>query len=109
MSRTSLGELEEVVLLTLLHMGGRGYALEVVDSIKVRTGRSVASATAYMVLRRLETRGFATSRLGEALPERGGRPRRYFEVLDTALPLLQESRETRLALWEGLETLLEKS
>jgi PadR family transcriptional regulator PadR len=106
MSRLSIGELEELVLLTLLHLSGSGYAAEVASVIEARTGRAVATATAYMVMRRLEDRGFTKSVLGESLPERGGRPRRYFQICAEAMPILRASRDGRLALWDGLEDLL---
>ena len=103
MTRSSLGELEEVVLLTLLHLNNSAYAGEIVSEIAGRAGRDVASATAYMVLRRLESKGLVKSDLGEPVPERGGRPRRVFTIQPSALPLLRNARDSRLALWKGLE------
>ncbi len=106
MTRSTLGELEELILLTLLHLGGEGYAVGVAEEVQKRTGRTVSATTAYMVLRRLEDRAFVTSRMGEPRPERGGRPRRYFAICASALPLLRESRAVRVALWEGLDPIV---
>ena len=41
-----------------------------------RTGRLVRRANVYMTLQRLEDKGFLTTALGDARPERGGKPRR---------------------------------
>jgi PadR family transcriptional regulator PadR len=110
MGRDRFGELEEQVVLALLQLDGEGYAVPVADELAERTGRDVSPATAYMVMRRLEEQGFLTSRVGTPDPDRGGRPRRYYRVVEKAvLPALAESRRARLALWEGLEPLLDES
>ncbi len=104
MPRANLGELEEQVLLVLLRIGRESYALEVAEQLAGLTGREVSPATTFMVMRRLEQRGLLTSRVGEPDPEWGGRPRRFYALDETqVLPLLRAARESRLALWQGLE------
>jgi DNA-binding PadR family transcriptional regulator len=106
MSRESLGELEEQVLLVLLQQGGESYAVEVADRLEALTGRSVSAATAFMVMRRLEQRGLLSSRVGDPDPEWGGRPRRFYKVrMKAAMPRLRAARRARLVLWKGLERL----
>jgi len=110
MGRSHFGELEEQVVLTLLQLEGESYAVPVAEELASRTGRDVSPATTYMVMRRLEEQGFVTSRVGTPDPERGGRPRRFYRVVrDAAIPWLAESRRARLALWDGLEPLLDES
>lgn len=110
MGRSRFGELEEQVVLALLHLDGESYAVPVAEELERLTGREVSPATTYMVMRRLGEQGFLTSRVGTSDPERGGRPRRYYRVVkDAVMPALAESRRARLALWEGLEPLFEKS
>ena len=48
------------------------------------------------------------SRMSDPLPERGGRSRRYYTVTPAGLSALRDSREAWLALWKGVESLLEK-
>ncbi len=108
MGRDRFGELEEQVILALLQLDGESYAVPVADELAERTGRDVSPATAYMVMRRLEGQGFLESRVGTSDPERGGRPRRYYRVIEKAvLPALADSRRARIALWDGLEPLLD--
>jgi DNA-binding PadR family transcriptional regulator len=107
MPRSRLGELEEQILLTVLRLGGESYAVPVARELGRLTAREVSPATAYMVLRRLEGRGLLVSSVGTPAPERGGRPRRFYRVVDEqALPALRESRNAMLALWDGLEARL---
>lgn len=108
MTKTTLGELEEQILLTLLRLGGESYAVPVAQKLSSLSGRDVSPATAYMVMRRLEEHGLVSSSVGTSHPDRGGRPRRYYRVVeDAALPVLSRSRETMLALWDGLEPRLD--
>lgn len=110
MARTRFGELEEQVILALLRLEGESYAVPVARELARLTGRDVSPATSYMVMRRLEAQEFLTSRVGTPDPDRGGRPRRYYRVENEAvIPMLSESRQAMLALWEGLEPLLDGS
>jgi DNA-binding MarR family transcriptional regulator len=109
MARSRFGELEEQVVLALLQLDGESYAVPVASELARLTGRDVSPATAYMVMRRLESRGFLTSRVGTPDPDRGGRPRRFYRVVtDAVIPALSASRQAMLALWEGLEPMLDK-
>jgi DNA-binding PadR family transcriptional regulator len=109
MARERFGELEERVILSLLQLGGESYAVPVAERLTRVTGREVSPATAFMVMRRLEAQGFLTSSVGEPDPVRGGRPRRTYRVVKKAiLPILRESRREMLALWEGLQPMLDK-
>ncbi len=47
-----------------------------------RAGRDVAAGAIYTGLERLEQKGFVESRLGYPTPERGGWPKRYYQLTD---------------------------
>jgi PadR family transcriptional regulator PadR len=107
MPRSRLGELEEQVLLALVRLGGESYAAQVADQLSTCTGRDVSPATTFMVMRRLEQHGLLTSRVEEAEPAWGGRPRRvYAAKMKVVVPMLRASRRARLALWDGIEGLI---
>ena len=103
MGRDSLGEFEQLVLLACLRLGDEAYTVSVVDEIVGRTGRDVSHSAVYVALRRLEEKGLLRSELGDSTPERGGRPKRFFQAEPQALPALREARDTLLSMWEGLE------
>lgn len=107
MTRVSLGELEERLLLVLFHAGPESYAVPLVAELEARTGRCVSPAAAHMVLRRLEKRGFVTSRMGDPTPERGGRAKRLYCLTSAAVDALRTSRRELTLLWEGLPAELE--
>lgn len=103
MTRDTLGDFEQLVLLACIRLGANAYTVSVLDEIAARTGRTVSHSAAYVALRRLEDRGLVTSRVGDPRPERGGRARRYFAVRPEAVPELVRARDQLLAMWDGLD------
>ena len=102
MGRTNLGEFEQLVLLACMHLQGDAYAVAVLEELEA-AGRSASHAAVYIALKRLEERGLVSSRQEGALADRGGRPKRVYEVRPEARQLLIEYRETYLNMWGGLE------
>ena len=77
----SLAEFELLVLLAALRLGAdEAYTVSIADYIQERTGRPVRRANVYTTLQRLEAKRLVTTHLGEARPERGGKPRRLVAV-----------------------------
>src|SRR5919112_4332647 len=77
----SLAEFELLVLLAALRLGPEeAYTVSIADHIERRTGRSVRRANVYTTLQRLEAKQLVSTSLGEARPERGGKPRRLVTV-----------------------------
>lgn len=77
----SLGDLEQVILLALLRLGGEGHGAVISGEIEERTGRRVAPGAIYTVLNRLETKEYVESWIGDSTPERGGRRRKLYRLL----------------------------
>jgi PadR family transcriptional regulator PadR len=109
MPRETLGEFEHQVMLAIVRLGGEGYSVSVVEELEERTGREVAQAAVFIVLRRLEEKGLVTSRLDEPAGKDGGRARRYFRPTPEAVRRLKESRNRYIRLWDGIETTLEQA
>jgi PadR family transcriptional regulator PadR len=102
---TYLGEFEHLVLLAVLRLGDEAYAVPIRGEIEERAGRAVARGALYTTLDRLEQKALLRSRLGEALAERGGRPRRYYTVTPGGRAALRAAREAidRLSAGVALE------
>ena len=109
MPPTDLGEMEHLVLLAILRLGREAYGIPIMDEVASRSGRSVSKATVYVALKRLERKGFVSSRLGEATAERGGRAKRYFRLRPAGLKAMRESRAMLMRLWRDYETVLDRA
>jgi PadR family transcriptional regulator PadR len=75
-----MGDLEAMVLYSVVHCGGDAYGVSIFDTISERTGLSVAMGAIYATLDRLDKKGFVRSWWSDPSPERGGRRKRLFEI-----------------------------
>jgi PadR family transcriptional regulator, regulatory protein PadR len=75
-----LGELEQLVLLAVMHQSEQAYAVSIRDEIEARTGIVLARGSVYVTLDRLDRKGFVTSWMGDPTPERGGKAKRCFRL-----------------------------
>ena len=105
MPRQNLGELEQVLLLALLRLGGDAYGAAIRIEIFERTGRSITPGAIYPTLDRLEARGLLRSRVAGATAERGGRARRYFKVTAAGVREVRAAWQQTSALASGLAVL----
>lgn len=86
----SLAEFELLVMLAALRLGpDEAYTVSIADDIERRTARSVRRANVYTTLQRLESKGLVSTVLGEARPERGGKPRRLVKVESEGLAAIR--------------------
>jgi PadR family transcriptional regulator, regulatory protein PadR len=108
MTEVYLGELEQIVLLAVLRVGDEAYAIPILEQIEAQAGRKIARGALYTALDRLEAKGCLRSRVGEPLPARGGRARRYFTVTPAAVRALRQSKQALMRLWRGLDSILER-
>lgn len=97
-----LGEFEHIVLLALLHLKDDAYGMTIRMDIDERIGRSVSIGAVYTTLERLDKKGFITSKMGEATPQRGGRAKRYFTITNAGKNKLKEVRKNLEIMWKGL-------
>ena len=64
-------------MVAALRLGAdEAHPVSIASDISERTGRIVRRANVYMTLQRLEEKGLLSTALGDARPERGGKPRR---------------------------------
>jgi DNA-binding PadR family transcriptional regulator len=94
-----------MVLLALIRLGEDAYGVPISREIEERGGREVALGSVYAALERLEEKGFVSSLLGEATPERGGRAKKFFRVTSKGLRELRETRQALQNLWQGIPQL----
>lgn len=108
MKRIQLGEFEEVVLLTVGVLHGNAYGVTIKDEIEQRLGRGVTIGALQITLRRLESKGYLKSKLGESTVSRRGRPKLLFEITAYGKKALEYTKGSRDELWNALPKLVLK-
>ena len=102
MKGTHLGELEELVLLTVGSLFDEAYGVAVMDEVKEKAGRDMNISAIHAVLRRLEEKGLLKSRMGGSTNERGGRRKRYFTLTREGKHALDQSISLRASLYQKI-------
>ncbi|MEM6629294.1 MAG: helix-turn-helix transcriptional regulator [Bacteroidota bacterium] len=102
MKEYPLGEFEEVVLLTVGILHGNAYGVSIKKEIQERLKRKVSVGALQTALRRLEKKGYLSSKKGESSPDRVGRPKLYFTLTALGHRALSHARDTRNQLWDAI-------
>ena len=100
-----IGELEELVLLTVGALNQEAYAVLIMEEIRNNAKRNMDVTAIHSVLRRLAKKGFVTSEMGGATAERGGRRKRFFRLTQAGRKVLDETMDLRLSLYSKLPRL----
>jgi DNA-binding PadR family transcriptional regulator len=98
--KTYLGELEELVLLTIASLGDQAYGVAIQRDLEQRCNRHLTIGALHATIARLEEKGFLKSWLGGATAERGGRSKRFFEITQSGRKAVAEARHLRDELWQ---------
>ena len=101
--RAHLGDLEELVLLSVLRLGSEAHGGAVREQLIEHADRKVSISTIYVTLMRLEEKGYVRSWKGEPTASRGGKARRMFELRPEGIAALETTRSIRDRMWSGVE------
>lgn len=106
-TRSFLGPFEQMVLLSILRLGDRAQGLAVRRELEQGAGTKVSRGALYTTLDRLHGKGYLTWSIADTGPERGGLPRRKYQVTADGVSALRACRAALFSLWSGLEEVLD--
>lgn len=96
--KSYLGEFHELILLAILFLDNNAYGVPIAEAIENATGKRVSTGALYTALGRLEEKKFICSWIGESTSERGGRAKKYFQVIEGGETALKDARDIRAIL-----------
>ncbi len=102
MGKYTIGEFEEIVLLTVAILDENAYGIAIKEDIESRLDRKVSVGAMRTALARMEKKGFLKSEFGEATAVRGGKRKRYYRVTHGGKAALDKVMETRKQLWDAI-------
>lgn len=100
-----LGELEELVLLTVGSLFDEAYGVAVMDELKEKAGRDLNISAIHAVLRRLQEKNLLISRMGGSTNERGGRRKRLFTLTKAGKAALDHTITVKTSLYNRIPDL----
>ncbi len=102
MAQQSLGEFEELVLLTVASMQGEAYGVAILQVLEKDLKRSLNISAVHVALRRMENKGFVKSHLGGITEDRGGRSKRYYVITALGKKLIVAQRDLRNTIFNRI-------
>lgn len=105
MEKKFISRSEEFLLLAVLRLKENAYGVAIRNQIKDATGKTWAYGALFVMLRRLEKKGYLTSYFTDPSPQRGGKSKRIFRLSPQGVKALKEVRKAQDSVWSGIEEL----
>lgn len=102
MKGTYIGELEELVLLTVGILFPNAYGVAVMDELRNQANRDLNISAVHAVLTRLEEKGLLKSNMSSPTEERGGRRKRIFTLTAAGKRALEEAQDLRTQMYQQI-------
>ncbi len=105
MKITKIGEFEELVLMTVIVLQEEAYGVAIKKELEERLGSRLSVGSIQSALKRMEEKGFLSSRFGEASAKRGGKRKRIYSATPAGHRVLHQMKEIRSSLWNSMPPL----
>lgn len=91
---------EEYILLAVLYLEKEAYGVSIRRQLKQMTGETWAFGAVFVMLNRMEKKGFCASRLADPTPERGGKSKRIYSLTPEGLEELKRIKSIHSTVWK---------
>jgi len=98
----SLGEFEELVLLTVAAQHDEAYGVSIKEALEESLNRKVNISAIHVSLKRMDEKGFVTSRFGGITADRGGRRKKFYVITSLGKSKLDQQFELRTRLYNKI-------
>lgn len=98
----SLGEFEELVLLTVAAQHDQAYGVSIQDQLQEQLDRKVNISAIHVALKRMLEKGFVDSRFGGITQARGGRRKKFYVITALGKQMLDQQFSLRSRLYNSI-------
>ena len=102
MTQQTLGEFEELVLLMVASQHNTAYGVSILEGLEEELQRKINISAVHVVLKRMEEKGFVSSRYGGITENRGGRRKKYYVISAFGKRVLDEQHELRNSIYKRI-------
>ena len=98
----SLGEFEELVLLMVAALHNEAYGVSILQNLEEKQNKKVNISAIHVTLKRLEEKGYVTSRFGGITNDRGGRRKKFYMITALGKRVLDYQYALRTGLYKQI-------
>ena len=91
---------EEYILLAVLYLEKEAYGVSIRQQLKRMTGETWSFGAVFVMLNRMEKKGYCLSRLADPTPRRGGKSKRIFSLTPEGLDELKRIKNIHSGAWK---------
>lgn len=102
MKEQTLGEFEELVLLTVAAQHNEAYGVSIMESLSEKLNKKMNISAIHVALKRLEDKKFVKSRFGGVTTDRGGRRKKFYVITAVGKKMLDSQFELRAGLYKQI-------
>lgn len=100
MKHHSIGEFEELVLLSVAALHDEAYGVSIQESLAEKVEKNINISAVHVALKRMEDKGFVKSRFGGITEDRGGRRKKYYTITALGKRVLDSQYDLRTSLYK---------
>lgn len=105
MAKKFISRSEEFLLLAVWRLKDDAYGVEIRKQLKQATGKTWAYGALFVMLQRLEKKGYLSSYFTDPSSYRGGKSKRIFRLTAQGVKALKAVREAQESVWSGIKNL----
>lgn len=102
MSTKFISRSEEFLMLAVWRLKEKAYGVAIREQIKEATGKTWAYGALFVMLCRLEKKGYLKSHFTDPSPRRGGKSKRIFRLTPQGVNALKEVRKAQESVWSRI-------
>ncbi len=102
MNIPSIGEFEELVLLTVAAQHDEAYGVSIQASLEGKLEKSINISSIHVVLKRMVDKGLVKSRYGGITQDRGGRRKKFYVITALGKAALDQQYAIRTSIYNQI-------
>jgi len=102
MKTPSLGEFEELVLLTVAAQHDEAYGVSILESLEQQLDKKINISAIHVALKRMDEKGLVQSRFGGITSERGGRRKKFYVITALGKRVLDQQYALRTRIYQQI-------
>ena len=102
MKSPSLGEFEELVLLTVAAQHDKAYGVSIKESLEETLEKKVNISAIHVTLKRMSEKGYVDARFGGITNDRGGRRKKFYVITALGKKMLDQQYDIRTSMYKKI-------